>query len=353
MLRYCWLVLFMGIVPLLLGLPWVDVIRPKHKYAFSYSTGFFMVLTLYELVGVPISLNHGKLSTIVLLYSVLLMNACGISIWVMWKKRMIHGMNTIKMVEKTKSFHWTEWIYMVAFFVILGLQLYRGLTYDLSYMSYDDATYTPLSTDALLEHGLLTVDPHTGEGTVLITKLALSMWHLFPAYISALSDFSVTTIEHTVQYIQLIILAYATYWFVAGEVIKRRDNQLIFMVVIALFYWFGYHSHYSLTFRLLGPNYQGKAVLAVSLTPLVLTVLIKELEKEYSRTTGIYLLLLSVAGLSLTLWGAGTIVVIVLVPLLLSIFRKDRVWKHLLYAPWSLLMPALGFGYYLINNMAV
>ena len=94
-------------------------------------------------------------------------------------------------------------------------------------------------------------------------------------------------------------------------------------------------------------------MLAVSLTPHILTVLIKKLEEQYTKMTGIYLLLLSMAGSALTLWGTGTILVIVLVPLFFSLFRREKNWKHLLYASWSLIMPILVVGYYYLYRLAI
>ena len=346
----------MGIVPMILGLPWVEVIKPKHKYAFAYSTGFFVGLALYEIVGLPVALGYGKFSTIVWIYSILLIFACGISLWFLLKHHLVTASTKVSplcVIQKIKSMHWAEWVYLIAFMAVLSLQLVRGVTYDLTFMSYDDARYIVASSDAATSNTLLTIANATGEGGTLSLHYAFPAWNYYPAYLSTVSGVSITTIAHTFQYIQMILIAYTTYWFLAGEIIKKRDNQLIFMLIIAFFYWFGYHSHYSLTFRLLGPNYQGKAVLAVSLTPLILTIMIKKLEESYNKYVGVYLSLLSVAGLCLTLWSSGTMIVIILIPLLLSIFRRERVWKHILYVPWSLMIPIICTGYYLFYSYAV
>lgn len=345
-LQVIWLVVLMGAIPLILGIPWIKVFHPKHPYAFAYSTGFFIALALFQAVCFPVIMTAGSFSIIVTTYSIALIIVCGFSIWYSRKQRLT------KMFSVSRI-HWAEWIYLMAFLVIVGIQIIRAFTYDITYMSYDDATYTVIAADAYEGNGVLNITNNTGVAGNLNTKYALAPWNIYAAYFATISGFSVTTIAHTVQYVQLIILAYATYWFVAGEILNRRENQLIFMLIISLFFWFGYHSHYSLTFRLLGPNYQGKAVLAVSLTPLILAVLIKKLDEAYSPGTAVYLFILSIAGLALTLWGTGTVFVIVLVPLVFSLLRKERNWKHLLYMPWACIVPVLAFCYFLLNRYTI
>lgn len=336
----------MGIVPLVLGMPWIMLIKPEHKYSFAYSSGFFMALVLFQIVSIPVALLHGSFIAVAIVYSIALMLACVFSICYTKKNRLLTK-------KKISRLRWTEWIYVLGFAAILGIQIIRGFSYDITYMSYDDAGYSVKASDALAGNGIYNIDSYTGIKGVLDIKYVLASWNIYPAYFALISGVAVTTVSHTIQYIQLIILAYLTYWYVAGELLKTRENQIIFLLIIALFYWFGYHSHYSLSFRLLGPNYQGKAVLAVSLTPLILTIIQKITEEKYSKATGVFFLLLSLSGLSLTLWATGTIIVITVIPLVLSVFRKKRNYKHLLYILWSCAIPIAGGCFFLLYKYAI
>lgn len=345
-MRIVWMTVIIGIAPFLLGLPWVNVINPRHKISFSYVSGFFMELALYQFICLPFIMLYGQFSSIASVFLICLIICCCLSIWYIRKKGMTEKIAFVR-------FTWTEYIYIFAFLVFVGLQIIRGFSYDITYMSYDDATYTGIAADAAAGNGVINIDEKTGISTNVILKYSLSSWLIFPSVLAYVSDISVVTIVHTIQYVQLIVLAYAVYWYVAGECIYKRENQLIFMVIISLFYWFGYHSHYSLTFRLLGPNYQGKAVLAVSLTPLILSVLNYSMKRQYTIRIGVYLLLLSIAGVSLTYWATGTLLVVILIPLMLSLFRKERKWEHLLYAIWGCMVPSLAIGYYLLYKYAI
>ena len=256
-------------------------------------------------------------------------------------------------IKELKTFAWHEWILLIAFVGLVGYQVYRGFTNDLTYMSHDDALYTTMANDALTTGRMALIDAYTGEATSLNMQRAIQTSLIFPAYMTAFSGINVATMEHTVQYIQMILLAYTIYVFIAGELFEKRENQLIFLVILATFFIFGYHSHYSLTFRLLGPNYQGKAVLAVSMTPLIFAFLLKALEESYDWKKGMMLFILSLASMSLTNWSSGTLAVIIILPIILSFFRKERSWKHFLYIPWALIMPVVFVALYGLYEFAV
>lgn len=90
---------------------------------------------------------------------------------------------------------------------------------------------------------------------------------------------------------------------------------------------YGYNSQYSITFRLLGPNYQGKAVLAASLFPFLFTFLIQKLQEEFDWRAGALLLIISASAAALTLFGVPTMIMNTSLVIVLSLFRKDRRWN--------------------------
>ncbi len=341
-----WLLLLLGVVPLVIGLPWAHMTDGKTSYALAYGVGFFIQLALFQVAVTPEVFLHGSLIHVVWIYSVLLLSACTWSIWYIRKKHIFPSR------IGAAKFSVFEIIYLCAFLAVLGVQIVRGFTYDLTYMSLDDATYTVIAEQALEGQGLGVVSADTGQAIVLDLKYGLPAWLYYPALLAFLSGLSVTTVAHTIQYVQLILLAYAVYWYLSGLLFENRQNRLIFMLFLALIYWYGHHSHYSLTFRLLGPNYQGKAVLAVSLTPLVLALLIKKLNEPYQWRFFWLLFLLSIAACSLTFWGAGTLIVVLALPILISLFFKGRDFKHLLYILGGSVIPANIAALFFIINYA-
>lgn len=348
MTGYLLLLLVLGVIPVVIGLPWTKALKPKYFLAFAYCIGFFEELTLFHLIVCPATFLYLSFRFVTVLYSILLFILCVVSLLFIKKYELY---KTKKDVQHKERFNWLEWIVLTALLVTIGLQIVRGFTYDITYMSYDDSLYTTEAADALDIDGIGTVNSFTGVGGIVPNiQRAIQTSLVFPSYFSAISGVSVATMEHTIQYVQLIILSYFANLYLAGELFKKRENALIFLLIISVFYIFGYHSHYSLTFRLLGPNYQGKAILAVSLTPVILTILLKVLNEPYQWKPGVLLLILSLSAVSLTLWGIGTIAVIVIMPIFLSFFRKGSNWKHLLYTAWGCIGPACFLTFYMFNK---
>lgn len=343
------LLIYLGLCPWLLGKPWTKVISGRLPDAQAYGIGFFTELALFHIIAFPGIMFYLPFSVIVICFSVALAGCCGFCLWFIWRNRLFPRWKA----GRVRQLFWYEWVLLAAVIGVIGYQVVRGALSDFTHMTFDDAVYTTAASDALASGQAATINAYTGRAGSLIIKRAIQTALYFPAWLSAASGVPVATVEHTVQYVQLILLAYLIYTYMAGELFEKPSDRLIFLLVIGVFYIFGYHSHYSLTFRILGPNYQGKAVLAVSLTPLVLTILIRKLNEPYQWKTGLLLLLFSLAAVSLTLWGTGTMAVIVAVPVVLSLFRKERNWKHLLYIPWGCIAPA-GFGLlYLLYRFAV
>ena len=111
------------------------------------------------------------------------------------------------------------------------------------------------------------------------------------------------------------------------------------MIYSQLFlYIYGYHSHYSLTFRMLGPNDEGKAILAVVLTPFMLWFFRYVMISGYTRKTGLKLMMLSLAAMSLTLGGAYTFAAILGSMVLIGVvFRRDP--KMFFLGAWGGIFP--------------
>ena len=330
------LLVVLGIVPWTLGLPWAGLLKSRCVTLTAYGVGYFLELALFQVVASIGIFTCNSLRLIVLHYSVAL--AAALVFTIIYSIRHHCYSNAINLGRRGKLTA-MEWVMLIGFLLLLGLQIAGGVTYDITYMSYDDATYTVFAVDAIDTGRVGMVLPYTGEASGLEVLRCMQTSLLFPAYLSVVSGLPVAVVVHTAQYIQSVLLSYCICSYMATELFNRRENQLLFLLFVSILYIFGYHSHYSLAFRLLGPNYQGKAVLAVSLSPLILTIYTRKLAEPYDRRVGVLLLLLSLSGIALTLWSVGTIIVICTLPVCLSLIWKGRDWRYLRYILWSVVMP--------------
>lgn len=336
------LMVFLLIVPVMLGTPWTTLLPGKGEYRLRacFPIGFFVELAIFQLLETPIALLHLPFTLLCWAFTAVIAAACvGSGLAIRRKKKPF----TVKLSALTR---W-EFFYLVVFLGLFCWQLYNGFVRDTTIWSYDDSAYVTWAADTLRYDAIQTIDAYTGVAQPLNVGRAIQGWLYFPAFLSRISAIPVTTMERTVLETFDILLAYTVYAYMASVLFRaNRENRLIFLIILSVLHIFGWYSQYSVTFRLLGPNYQGKAVLAVSFFPLLFTLLIQQLDRPYRRKFGILLLLLSATASSFTMFGAATMIVNTVLAVGLSVVGGRRRWKNMRYILWGATLPGLYCGIY-------
>lgn len=333
-------VLLILLSPVCMGLPWIPVGGAKSavsKMCFAYVAGYFLRHTLFHWIAMPMTILGLHFSTMANVFTVALLAICVFSVWKVrdyWRKRVWHR-NKWKF-DLTRY----ELVYLIAFAAILAIQVYIMIYMDASDMTFDDATYTVYSSDALASDYMMITDPYTGVYSGITHRFMQSAL-LFPAFISRLTGMPVTLVDRTFSYTVNLLMAYACYTYMAEDLYQKRDNRILFLLLVSLLYLFGHHSHYSMSFRLLGPNSQGKAILTVILIPLLFVLFRKSMAQGYNRKLGILFLLLSDAACSLSFMGTGYTLCIVVPMTVLSFFGGQKDWRKLFYILWGCALPCL------------
>lgn len=331
--------------PLCFGLPWVRIGGAKGvvaKICFAYVAGYFLRLTLFSVVTLPMIILGVRFSTMSNAFTVIQLMVCAVSVWV--------GRDALRGKRDRLKPTVYDCIYCVVCVGLICLQLYLVIAMDPTYMTYDDAIYTVYSSDALSTDYMFINSPHTGLFSQIDYRI-LQTSLLFPAYIARVTGMPVAMVDRTFSYALNLMLAYACYIYMAEDLFRKRDDRFIFLILVSVIYIFGYHSHYSMTFRLLGPNQQGKAILAVTLVPFLFVLLRKWMARAYDWRNALLLIFLSNAACALSLMGTGYVVAIVVLNSFLSILRKRRRWKHLLYPLWACIIPSVyAMAYLLFRN---
>ena len=351
-MRAVFIVIFLVVCPLVLGYPWIRTIskQTREHLLACLPLGFFLELSLLQLLTFPFAFLGWSFSSLCWTLLAAIVVGCVVCIRFSGGVKLERLKNEISIPRK-----WSGWeiFYAILFLGLIGWQIYNAVYLDPTEMTYDDAYYIAAANDALTQNRLFVTDAYTGLATRLNVHRALQSSILYPAFIAYFSGVSVITLEHTILSVYHILLAYFVYGWLGNILFERREERLIFLTVISLLYIFGYYSHYSATFRLLGPNNQGKAFLAVSYTPLLLGVLICAVRKPYHRRIGILLMLFSIAAAGLSLFGTVAVIVNAVAVIGLSEMRKDRHWKHMWYLLWISLFPALYGGIFLLHRFTV
>ena len=349
------LILFVGIIPLICGLPFYDLLENKgvlSKIFFSYVTGFLLTLALFEIICVPMTYARKPFTDFVFIYTVILVIIAFIvlikKVKAFFEKGGGHIDLLVKQKSNDKSFY--EIIYLSFFLIVVCIQIYGCLHYSVTYSSLDDAEYLPYATDAVTNNQMYTINPATGLYCDIDLHRAFQSFLLYFGYISKLTHISVPILAHTVFCIIFVVMSYMVYWIMAECIFDKKENRFVFLFFLALIFMFGNYSNYSLTFRLLGPNWQGKAILACILMPLLYVIFSSLVKKMYSHKFGALIMIISVASISLTLMGVGNVMVFLIVTItILAIAKKNA--KILLYILWGGVFPAIVGTLYLLDRM--
>ena len=339
----------MVLFPMLLGLPWVEkLVRGRGiRMLLCWPTGYFLALALFEALAVPLTMLKESFFHLAAIYSGLLAAAGMFSLVCFFRFRK-ERQNDKEEKGREKLSFW-EMLYLGAFLVLAGWTVIRGITWDATTMNYDDSEYLTRAADAL-EHGmLLGVSVTQGLSETIFMKRAMQGFLFYPAWLGWISGLPVTVAARTVMESVHLAMAYCVYAAMALALFRKREDALIFLLLLTLLYLMGHYSHYSPTFRLFGPNYQGKATLAVIFFPLVFTLLMLKLNEPYRGSCGVLLMLLSLAAVSMTLFGTVTMVVNVCLPVAVHLIRKPRRWGGLLYVLWASVFPMISAAVYILR----
>lgn len=341
-MRALLVVFYLFIVSISFGLPASVVIgkNDRERMLVALPLGFFLQISCFHALCFPAIYLHIKFSRFVLLYNIIII-AIGLA-------SAFYGVQKKPIKLHMMRLRASEILCLVVLIAVLGLQIVNAIRYDTTYMSYDDAGYVTYAADAIARNEMMVTDPSTGIACAVIKQRAAQTSLMYPALLSYISGISLSTINRTVLEVFYIVLAYSVYAYIACILFRSRENALIFLIILAVLYVWGYYSHYSVTFRLLGPNYQGKAILAVSMLPLVYSICLRAINRPYRTSTGIIMLLLSMASVAFSLFGAAMIILNTVIIILLSMLRRDRKCSCFGYLPWTCIIPVFHIAMYFV-----
>ncbi len=343
--------LFFIVLPLLYGQLWKNTV--SDGMVFQYISGFFTVLAVFEIAGIPMVLTKTPFHIQMIVYSVLLLGLAALSFLQMKTQggRFSATAYYAEMKDYIKKLSRYEWVYVILLAGVLLGTVYVTAFCDLGGWTSDDGTYVVLSTAGIFDDIFYYTDEVTGELLDgIYMKYAFSELYVFYAYASVVTGLGVAVIEHSICSVLFLLMAYGTFYLLSRFLFPKdsdRDNRMIFLIFLSVLYLFGLYSHYSLTFRLFGVIWQGKAILAVVMIPFLLAVVPKYLDADFTWKNAGYMGMISLAAMSLSM---GALLPVILIPGILcglSALQKKQ-WKELLYCLPVMAFPLLIGGCYFL-----
>lgn len=234
--------------------------------------------------------------------------------------------------------------------VLIFLQAYIPARYEHS--DDDDARFIAEAVSAVVHDSMYQDSPidadfmywDVGE----VRKDLTSPWAMFLAMQSNICGLAPAVLAHSYLPFFLILLCYGLYALIGAELFGGdSEKTALFLIFLSVIHLFGYTSTHTLASMLLLRIWQGKAVCASFLLPLLFYLFCRILKGKGTAETA--LLYVAAAG-GCMLSGIG----IVTSPIVLMIygivdFGCHRKWRRLL-AVWGAALPCAVFlGYYLFG----
>lgn len=256
-------------------------LRKKESFTLceSFLTGYLFIFAATELLTVPLLFADQPLHVLVICYAAVMCIATAAGLFSMKKRGFSTWFPTKEKLQDTSLFFWMA-------VLLIALQVFVVVRY--AHLDADDALYVAASTTAIHEDSIFHVNSYTGLAyRELPRRYILSPFPIFLAVISQLvGGLHAAITAHTIFPAVFLPASYlALYQLVKKWFAKDKDARGIFLFLAAVLFWFSAYSTYnSGSFQMIR-IWQGKALLAAFMLPLViwlsLSIIMKE-KPEYS-----------------------------------------------------------------------
>lgn len=277
------IILILAICPLMIG----DIIAKWTKtgehtifdhIVYRYVFGHITMWAVFEIVAVPLILMKKSFMTVVYIWGALivLLLICDVVALILGIKQT--NLTKFKLNWNFKRFITDKNNLFTCAIVIVAIGLISFQCYN--YVAYmhiddDDARYIVNACEAYDNNSMLLINPATGEyeGTWIgeLAKDVTSPWSIYVAVISKIVHIYPTIVAHTILPSFLLLMAYGAYWLIAKRLFKSKDTQsaCLFVMFAALINMFYNASVYTDATFLLTRIWQGKAVVAGVIIPII------------------------------------------------------------------------------------
>ena len=289
-LSFLSLVLWLLDVPLCTGLLF-NFILPRHRrtVAITFILGFLIYMAIFELVAITSMLMavfsaFTYCTTFFMAFSLAFALGGVIRSVILLLKRQMHFLTLfpgedhgeirdylspradLKLFKHDYSVE--SRIYWGIFFSLMIFQMVMSVV--MASFDGDDAYYVVESLLAQQADVMNTILPYTGSSTSLDIRHALAVITMWIAFLARQSGIHATIVSHTIMPLFIIPFVYLIYAEIARILFRDRQQLTpVFMVVVSLLMMFGNVSIYTPATFFLMRTWQGKAVVANLVFPMI------------------------------------------------------------------------------------
>lgn len=293
------IVLVLFIIPELLGLFLLRFFKKENTNLFlAFIIGYMLEFAICQIVTVPYIYMEKTLTELMNILIKITTIICGLSIIINLTKIKDIFIAIFKYIKETPK------LLAILAIVLIGVQVYSYVGY--MHIDDDDSFYVGTATVAVQTDSLFKYSAATGEEDV---ENQLSRYRLgpFPIYLAAISkaiDIHPAIVAHTILPIVFVPLIYMIYGLIGNELFKKDKKQVycFLMIMCIINIWGNYSVRTTFTFFLIR-IWQGKAILASMILPLIVLLFIKAEKNDYKFNYCLILFITILAGNLTTTMG--------------------------------------------------
>ena len=284
------LIFWLLAVPMCIGILF-NFILPRHRrtVGVTYILGFLIYIAVFEVIAIPCMLHitynafsYCRRGFIVV--SVALALGGIIRLIVLLRTRQMHYLAVFPGEARPeirdfldprsdpgffKPDHSKETIvYWGIFFVIMAFQMVMAVF--MSSFDGDDSYYVVESLLAQQADVMNTINPYIGISTSLDIRHALAVITMWIAFLAKESGIHATVLSHTIMPLFIIPFVYLIYVQIGRILFRSRQNIIpVFMIIVSFLMMFGNISIYTPATFFLMRTWQGKAIVANVVFPMI------------------------------------------------------------------------------------
>lgn len=292
-------VLVLFIIPELLGLFLLRFFKKENTNLFlAFIIGYVFEFAICQIITVPYIYMEKTLTELMSVLSKIIAVICGLSIVINLTKIKDIFMSIFKYIKETPK------LLALLAIILIGLQVYSYVGY--MHIDDDDSFYVGTATVAVQTDSLFKYSAATGDENVenQLSRYRLGPFPIYLAIISKAIDIHPAIVAHTISPIIYVPLVYMIYGLIGNEIFKKDKKQVYYflMIMSVINIWGNYSVRTTFSFFMIR-IWQGKALLASMILPLIVLLFIKAEENDYKFNYCLLLFITILAGNLTTTMG--------------------------------------------------
>lgn len=355
------------ILPAWIGILWVEFLKIRGKLAGflnAWVLGLVTMLGVGQLILVPMVAMEQSLTNAVMVWKIVLTIPGLMSFFLAlkWMRPMLLGEQAESTCAQTTDLDTGDtqagkgrlsWKLVLCILAVILIFMQAYILAKYQHIDDDDSRFIAEEVSAVVHDTMLIEDPITvdfmywdlGE----VRKDLTSPWTMYVAMYCRIADVPPAVFSHTLFPFFMIIICYVVYGMI-GSVLLKKDMEkvFLFLIFLSVIHIWGYTSTHTLGSMILLRIWQGKAVVAGFIIPLLFYLFYQILLRKENQRWAAVLYVVSFAGSLLS--GIGIVVVPVMVALygIVDVICH-RNWKKTLTV-WLAATPCcIYLGYYLMG----